>query len=165
MNIIEQAKLKEILIYQPETGEFFWRKTLSKAGCRITRPDGRKYWTIIYDGRHYAAHNLAWIYMMGSPPIHEIDHKNRDGSNNKWTNLRPATRGQNQANTRLYKNNSSGFRGVSRTGYSSKSKKPFRALIKFNGRKKHIGYFATAEEAYVAWKQVAVAVHGEFANV
>lgn len=170
MNIISQKELKDHLIYEPFTGLFRWRKGRagtqagSVAGHDWISKKGEKYRIIFILGRSYRAHNLAWIYMTGAPPKNEIDHKDRDGLNNRWSNLRDATRSQNQANTRLYKNNTSGYRGVSFVPEASR-KNPYRALFRSDKGKIHLGYYPTAEAAAEAWRKAAVERYGEFANV
>lgn len=80
---------------------------------------------------------------------------------NRRANLRLATKSQNQMNRRIQRNNTSGFKGVhlfKRTG-------KFRAYIMVQGKEKHLGYFATAEEAHVAYVKAAVEIHGEFAQL
>lgn len=108
----------------------------------------------------YFAHNIIWVLVTGREPDEEIDHENRDSSDNRWCNLREATRSQNQANTSLYKNNKLRMRGIHLSG---KKTKRYRAVISQNGRNYHIGYFDTIEAAQAAWRKAASARHSEFA--
>ena len=80
--------------------------------------------------------------MVGVFPPKEVDHINRVKSDNRWSNLRPATRVDNMSNLGVAKNNTSGHRGVywySRDG---------RWAVRF--RKRHVGYYDTFEEAVIA---------------
>jgi hypothetical protein len=112
--ILTAARLREVLNYNPKTGEFSWvqnwtpRATLGfgkgrrkKVGtikwCGRKRGQA-KYRVIGIDGRLYFAHRLAWLWMTGKWPKHEVDHRDRDGLNNRWRNLRDVTRKQNEAN-------------------------------------------------------------------
>jgi hypothetical protein len=61
----------------------------------------------------YLGHRLAWLYMVGVWPDDEIDHWNRDPSDNRFTNLRDATHAKNGFNSGKRSNNSSGRKGVS----------------------------------------------------
>ena len=108
-------EVRRILRYDPDTGYFFWRVPLgscaagSKAG--VIHPTG--YVVITIAGKHYLAHRLAHFYQTGEWPSDDIDHKDRDRSQNRWENIRPATRSQNGANAKVSKRNVSGLKGVS----------------------------------------------------
>jgi len=88
----------------------------------------------------------------------QTDHVDGDGLNNRRSNLREATCGQNQRNQRIAKSNTSGFKGVSFRILTGK----WQAHIKVNGRKKHLGLFSTPEEAHVAYCEASAKYHGEF---
>ena len=87
----------------------------------------------------------------------QVDHRSHDGLDNTHCNLRLATNKQNTQNSRLSKNNTSGYKGVSR--FRSK----WQAGIKVNYRRIHIGHFDTAEEAALAYNDAAQKHFGEFA--
>jgi hypothetical protein len=70
-----------------------------------------------------------------------VDHVNGDHLDNRRSNLRAATRAQNAQNLRLARNNTSGFRGVSRREGRWRA----RATVKV--RRYELGYFDTVEEA------------------
>ena len=110
--IITQKELKSLLHYNPETGVFTWIKRVSR---RVNIGDiagtiDNGYLRIMIKGKSYRLHRLAFLYMEGEHPIHQVDHKDRLRNNNKWSNLRHATQVQNQHNTS--RNNC--FVGVSR---------------------------------------------------
>ena len=112
--MLTQAILKEKLHYSIITGEFYWLKP--KQGVKTDNVAGalnlsghRK---IMVNGKLYYAHRLAWFYCTGEFPKHEIDHKNGITDANQWLNLREATRSQNQHNTSLRSDNTSGYKGV-----------------------------------------------------
>jgi hypothetical protein len=154
---LTQARLKELFRYESETGEFFWRvnKGTAKAGDRVECIDGHGYSIIGVDGRNYAGHRLAWIYMFGYFPK-ELDHKDRDRSNNRVANLRDATRSRNRANAKMKSNNQSGFKGVSQYGSS------WRAYIGYNSKVIALGTFSTPEEAHAAYCRAGRELYGEF---
>jgi hypothetical protein len=87
-----------------------------------------------------------------------IDHANGDRLDNRASNLRPATPSQNGANSKLNRNNKSGYRGVSRHKDGR-----WVAAIKINGRKRHLGLFDTAPQAARVYDRDALAEWGEFA--
>jgi len=71
------------------------------------------------------------------------DHRSRDRSDNRRSNLRPATVAQNNRNQGLRKNNTTGFKGVS----FDKNRGKFQAGIGLNGKRKALGRFDSPEEA------------------
>ena len=89
-----------------------------------------------------------------------IDHINNDPSDNRWKNLRPATKSQNQMNVKRIKSNTSGHKGVT----WSKASQKWRASIKANGKQFHLGVFEQIEDAVRAYADAAARLHGEFAN-
>ncbi len=90
-----------------------------------------------------------------------LDHINRDRVDNRTDNLREATASENSQNQSMYKNNKSGFKGVS----WFKRDKKWVAQIKIDGKKKHLGYFDCKVEAAIAYNEAAIKHHGEFANI
>lgn len=95
------------------------------------------------------------ILIMGRP---YIDHWDGDGLNNQRANLRPATQSQNLANKRFRPGGTSRFKGVYRGAHA------WIALITVDYRKRHLGCFATEEEAARAYDAAAREAWGEFAR-
>jgi len=87
-----------------------------------------------------------------------IDHVDGNGLNNQKANLRVASHAENCANRRINRNNTSGFKGV------SKNKERWQAYIRVAYRQIHLGYFDTPEEAAEAYDRAAIAYFGEFAK-
>lgn len=108
----------------------------------------------------YLAHRLVWTYHNGEIQTgFEIDHIDRNPSNNKIENLRIATRSQNCSNRTKQENNTSGFKGVS----WSKQRKKWIAMIWNNNKQIYIGLFATPELASEAYNHATIKLHKDFA--
>jgi hypothetical protein len=88
------------------------------------------------------------------------DHIDRNGLNNQRSNLRVATRSQNNANRTII--GSSGFLGVFRT---SAKKESWFARVNKNGKRYYLGSFDNKIDAAKAFNEAAIKIHGEFANL
>jgi hypothetical protein len=86
------------------------------------------------------------------------DHIDGNGLNNRRANLRVATHWQNQANSGMQPNNTSGFIGVVWDG----RRKKWFAQIRAGNRKRWLGYFECAEDAARARDEAARQLHGSF---
>lgn len=163
MDKITQAHLKELLYYEPETGDFIRliRRGAAIAGDVAGKAHYSGYWYIRISKKHYAAHRLAWFYTHGFWPKEDIDHINNDRSDNRIVNLRECTRSQNIQNSKLYKKSSSGFKGVSK---SKRNKKPWFSQIQVEGKLKYLGSYISPDLAHKAYCDAADKYFGEFAN-
>ena len=157
--MITQERLKELFDYDPETGWFTNRFSRGRArdGDRAGSPTGHGYRRIIIDYEKYYEHHLAWLYVYGEWP-EELDHKDRVRSHNWISNLRPATRTQNNANSERM-TGSSGLKGA----YLDYRVSRWYSKIQIGGKVKWLGHFDTAEEAHEAFMVAAENLHGEFA--
>jgi hypothetical protein len=159
---ISAADLRKVLTYDATTGIFRWTGggNRMRAG-RIAGTPTDGYLKIMVNGRSYRAHRLAWLYVYGVDPANLIDHINSIRDDNRIANLREASHADNQANRKVPATNTSGFKGVSpfvRT-------KRWRAQASVHGKNKHIGFFATKEEAAAAYNEFITAARGEFAHI
>lgn len=146
--MLTQARLKERVIYNPDTGEFTWRINWnrSRAGERITARRG--------DGKQYFGSNMAFLYMTGRMPTMDMDHRNGDTSDDRWCNLREVTHQVNQQNrTRPNKNNKHGFLGVTPNGGG------WAACLWVNGKHKHLGTYPTPQEAHQVYLKAKRELH------
>jgi hypothetical protein len=160
--VITQERLRELLDYDSSTGLFTWRQ--SRGGWGAGRVAGNLQWDgyvrIGLDGCQFPAHQLAWLWVHGSWPSQQLDHVNRDRSDNRITNLRESSQSQNLANTTLRYNNTSGYKGVSKVRASGK----WLATIKVMGKSKYLGTYETPEEAHESYMAALRATHGDFAR-
>lgn len=159
MSHITQKQLKTELRYDSVTGVFTW--LAARQGRQIKKPIGTYrsdgYLQVRIFGKIYLLHKLAWLYVYGVLPG-EIDHKNRNKADNSIDNLREATRSQNNVNSDMRINNTSGFKGV----WLHKETGKWRAMIKFEGKNNSLGLFNTKEEAGAAYIKTRAALYGEF---
>lgn len=150
---LTQEMLKQHLSYNPETGVFTRHSTGEKAGHLH-----KGYVRIHVCGKQYKAHRLAWLYVHGVWPEKDIDHRDRVKTHNWIKNLREATNVENHQNVVL----KAGKTGVVGAYYTNDpTKKPFGSGIRINGKRIHLGYFDTAEEAGAAY-QTAKEKHHAF---
>lgn len=149
--------------YDPETGELRWavRRSDRMPVGKIAGTRSRRYRTVCFDCRMYAVQNVIWCWMTGEwPPTDmEIDHANGNGADNRWVNLRLATRSQNQAN-RPYRGNKCGFKGVGKTPHGR-----YAAAITVHRKRHYLGMYDTPEEAHAAYCDAAQKHFGEFARL
>ena len=153
--------LRELLDYDPETGIFVWRyraQSHASDGLPIDRWNTRwagtvagsisayGYQSIVVNYRRYPAHRLAFLYMTGAMPPHEVDHINGLRTDNRWNNLRLATSAANKKNMRRRKDNSSGVTGVTWAPHVSR----WTARISIGGRRVNLGYFECLSDAHKA---------------
>ena len=113
----------------------------------------------IYSPKHITCHMHRLI--MNPEPDMEVDHINGNGLDCRRSNMRTATRQENQSNQRLSSRSSSGLKGASfypRTGQ-------WRSQIKVNTNYISLGIFNTAEEAHAAYCEASARLHGAFGRV
>ncbi len=148
---ITAEELRAVFSYNPDTGEI--RKNGVTAGYLTGQ--GRRYASVRVRKYNVMAHILAWALMTGEWPEMSIDHINRDGLDNRWSNLREADSGQQQANRRGW--SKSGVRGV------NWDRGKWVAYVRHNGKTKNLGRFETKEAAGSVAERERKRIWGEFA--
>ena len=122
---------------------------------------GRKQIDLFKNGKSkkFLIHRLVALAFLENPDNKPfIDHIDNNPANNNVKNLRWATNQENLANTNKYKNNTSGYKGVS----FHKQHNKYGAQIRINGKQKHLGYFKTAEDASQTYEAKAKEIHKDF---
>lgn len=167
----ETATIEDVrraLDYDKATGQLRWRvrddvpkewntRHAGKiAGAICEFHGGRLYITVRLNGVAYLGHRLIWFHVTGTWPAEEVDHRDGDGLNNKWGNLRESTRTQNLCNKFAQKNSQSGIKGIGRHGNR------WRARITANGLTA-TETFESLEDAKAWHAKMEKMLHGEFA--
>lgn len=151
MEDLTSEKLRELLSYDPDTGQFFWKVyrsanygPRSKAGS-ISKSG---YVKIGISGRLYPAHRLAWFHFFGKWPDGVVDHINGQQGDNRISNLRDVTHAQNLENLkRARSDNKCGLLGASLHKKTGK----WRAQIVTAGAHYSLGLYDTPEQAHCAY--------------
>lgn len=144
--MITQKQLKEQAHYNPVTGVFTRLVAVSRKS-HVGDTDcaySRGYKIFCLSETHFS-HRLAFLYMIGWIP-REVDHINHIRHDNRWCNLRIATRKTNARNQSISCKNTSGFTGVSWAKVHNK----WSAQIKVDGKKTHLGLFEDISKAIAA---------------
>lgn len=157
--MITIQRLKEVLDYDPNSGNLIWRIARGRvpAGA-VAGSQSKGYILIQVDGERLSAHRIAWIMMTGRWPEEQIDHINLNRRDNRFTNLREATKSQNQGNRGADRDNTSGFKGV--CWHEQRGK--WQAHLGVTGTRRYLGLFSTREEAHAAYISAARKHFGEF---
>jgi hypothetical protein len=156
-------RVRHLFDYDPAVGNLVWKNPPKKNARLVGKIAGTKhakgYIQIGIDGQFYLAHLVVWLHHYGEWPNDQIDHEDRDKSNNRIANLRDANNSQNNANVGA-KGGIVGLKGVtlSRNGR-------FVAQLHHNRKHYHLGTFETAEEAHARYVERAHEIFGEFATV
>lgn len=162
---LTQTELKRWVVYNPETGLFTWRyqpqetaQWNGRFGGKVAgHKNKRGYIKIGINSTYYAAHRLAFLYMLGYMPDY-VDHKDNIADNNVWDNLRAATNSENVANKGAYRTNTSGYKNVS----WAKTKNKWYVKVVKDGNI-HGGYYESLEKAVSIANSLRLELFGEFA--
>ena len=156
---ITQALLHEMLDYNKDSGVFVWKVRSAqkiRVGDIAGTVNAKGYVGIKLFGKRYLAHRLAWMYINGEFPDSFIDHANTVRTDNRIDNLRLSTHQENKRNGKLYKNNTSGFRGV------AFKQSAWVGSLEVGDRRVYVGRFKTAAEASAAVEKQAEKIHSLF---
>lgn len=156
--MLTQARLKEVLHYDPETGVL---TRIGDAHASVGTVNNYGYLRLSVSGISVYAHQVAWLYMTGEMPDRPIDHIDRDKLNNAWTNLRLCSIRENVRYQKPHADKvTSRFKGVDYVAH----RKKWRARIVVARKTNYLGAgFLTEEDAARAYDAAALVHFGEFA--
>ena len=139
------------LAYTPKDGKVWWVKHPRRSTANGTEAGNMMqngYRKLMFCGKQYLSHRVAWLLHHGYWPVGDIDHIDGNPSNNKIENLRDVPHSVNMQNRKSATvKNKTGFLGV------VKRKNKYAAHIHKNGKQIYLGLFATAELAHQAYKE------------
>lgn len=155
---------REMFDYDPETG------VITRKQSRFSHLINTKVGRVLRDGYVHVefswwstryrvlAHRLGWLIYHGQWPKDQLDHINGIRDDNRLCNLREATQTQNNANTRMYKNNSSGYKNIK----WEPDRQRYGVFIRYDNKLHRLGRFKTLEEAISVRNAKYEEIYGEF---
>lgn len=175
-------ELRQLLTYQPETGDLFWKERpenmfgggayppdrLAKswntkfAGKVAGSENGTGHLRLSVFGHRIVCHRVAWAMHYGEwpPSDREIDHVNLNGADNRIINLRIATRSQNGHNKTPPSSNVSGAKGVSWHKQGGK----WQVKIGHLGKQYYLGLFDDFDVAVKVRREASERLVGDFSR-
>jgi len=148
--------------YDPESGIFTWLISPARnvSAGDVAGSNSHGYQKVVFEGRGYLLHRLAFLYMAGSMPEKDVDHINQNRSDNRWVNLREVTVSENGKNTKMSKNNTTSVSGVTRL----KNENKYLARVMTEAGKRLTVYRGYSLHAAKIAMQVAYINHGYHRN-
>lgn len=150
--------------YEDHDGKLFNKKRQAYTGnIKRFNERGNEYRGVKICNRKFLVHRIIWFLHYGSFPKDMIDHIDRDGTNNKISNLREATNAQNQWNTTKQIINSSGYKGVVKAWKNVNGEQFYYAQIRCFGKLYRGKATMDLDKAYLDVIELRK-LHGEFAH-
>lgn len=153
---------RKCISYDPSSGIFTSRLFMGSGkrlpGDPLGSVGSHGYMTTMVAGRAYLLHRLAWFMVHGRWPKEAIDHIDQNKLNNRLSNLRECTLGENNWNLPLSPLNSSGVTGV----HWDKRSGRWMATIRADGKTKYLGKFKQKDDAASAYQSAVSRYRGHF---
>lgn len=155
----EQFKAAELAIINElrvdDQGNLWWIKQNKMNNRNMDKPvgsDSHGYLqvTFMYNGHQYniKAHHIVWRLSTGGWPIDQLDHIDRNRSNNSIKNLHEVTNQKNQMNTGVQKNNKLGYQNITMNG------KGYLVQVKLHGKLITMKTFKSLDQAITYRDQI-----------
>lgn len=162
--------LWKLFHYDPDTGSLTWKQRetadfktiyayrahLLRVGTEAGSKSPRNPKQVLVNGRLWLAHRLIFKMMTGRDTELVIDHANGNPRDNRWSNLREATRSQNAQNSKRRKTNSLDAKGIA----PKRMARGMAYQVTVNGR--YIGIYDSLHDAKIARDVAAKILHGDF---
>lgn len=151
MSDLTAEMVRQLLSYDPHTGVFTWRVKPApaiRAGSIAGRTDARGYSGINIRYKKYASHRLAWLYVTGEWPSQQIDHIDKNPSNNRFSNLRDVSGSDNCLN----RDHPGKARAAATKGVTLLKSGRWQAQISVNAKVEYLGSFTTEADASAAYQ-------------
>lgn len=135
-------------------------KVLSRTWTLKPRDDRNGFYAVspeVRDGKRTQIRMHRFI--IDAEPDVLVDHRNGDGLDNRRENIRKCSREQNNRNRRPGAN----LKGAHFCGEGRR--KPWKALIRVDGKNFYLGHFESEHQAALAYDEAALKYFGEFANL
>ena len=141
--LVPVERLWELYDYSPFTGALISRRLNRELKPRLDR-NGYRTVNIIHNGkpRNYMQAIVIYAWCTGAWPTFELDHDDRNRSNNRFHNLLPSTRRKNVHNSSRFKGGCAYDKGTGR----------YLARIQVQGKRKYLGTFPSKAEAQAAYQ-------------
>lgn len=158
---VTAASVRRLFKYDPDEGILRWN--VRGQGIQFGEPAGSSstpngHLNVAIGGKDIFVARVIWLYMTGNWPPRLVDHIDRNKQNNKWKNLRLATKSQNSMNSKVRSDNTTGHKGI----FLNKNG-TYHAYINVDGRRFSLGFGLTLEQAIEARQKAEAQYHGEFA--
>lgn len=157
--VLTADQVRELFNYDHETGLLYWKikpRCWHQDSLVAGNKDISGYVRILIRNTKYKAHRLVWLFVTGKWPDKEIDHINGEKNDNRFCNLREASKSINAQNMKVARiHNKSGLIGA----HWDEKMNCYRPSIRTLGKKYRLGSFETAEEAHQAYLKAKRELH------
>jgi hypothetical protein len=127
-----------------------------------TSGDGYRRIGITFEGMTFSflAHDIVWAMVKGDwvSEDRQLDHKNGDHDDNRFSNLRECSQGSNVKNRLLNADNTTGFKGL------KVKRGVFEVYVNADNKRHYVGSYRDPIDAARAYDAAAIMHHGEFAK-